>query len=359
MLSPRRVAFSSVATASPGDRTIAQTLDKGKARESFDAALTIEDPAPHSRDPPTKNVDSPMTAASPLRRMRSMPTFNPSSEPPPYPSFPPHHMRRPSVTPREEEGKENLPPYSNDIHLTAIMPRKMEFTAPGVQAKDRKWRRVLCVLHGTVFKVYRCPRSVAGVGILENWWEKRVGVGDASAPPNTAPPAGVRASVDNSRSAKLDLTSNPNSAWGSRCLESATAHPTPGHWNSATPTTELLQPTSCSDLYGQRSATPSTSAWNCDLYSTSPSRTRRSSDQLPTSPSQLTISSSSRTIDAAETQSSNSSLIRSYTMQYAESGLGNDYAKRKNVIRLRLEGEQFLLQAVNVSSVVEWIEVRV
>lgn len=50
-------------------------------------------------------------------------------------------------------------------------------------------------------------------------------------------------------------------------------------------------------------------------------------------------------------------LLKCYTMQGAESGLGNDYLKRKNVIRVRLEGEQFLLQAKDVPSVVQWIEV--
>jgi hypothetical protein len=50
-------------------------------------------------------------------------------------------------------------------------------------------------------------------------------------------------------------------------------------------------------------------------------------------------------------------LIRQYTMQNAESGLGSDYVKRKNVIRVRLEGEQFLLQAKDIESVIEWIEV--
>jgi chemotaxis signal transduction protein len=50
-------------------------------------------------------------------------------------------------------------------------------------------------------------------------------------------------------------------------------------------------------------------------------------------------------------------LLRAYTLQNAESGLGSDYAKRKNVIRVRLEGEQFLLQAQDVASVVDWIEV--
>lgn len=52
-------------------------------------------------------------------------------------------------------------------------------------------------------------------------------------------------------------------------------------------------------------------------------------------------------------------LVREYTLQNAESGIGNDYSKRKNVIRLRLEGEQFLLQARDVTGVVEWIEVRI
>ncbi|KAF9559149.1 hypothetical protein CPC08DRAFT_603762, partial [Agrocybe pediades] len=51
-----------------------------------------------------------------------------------------------------------------------------------------------------------------------------------------------------------------------------------------------------------------------------------------------------------------SDLIRTYTMQNAESGLGSDYVKRKHVIRVRLEGEQFLLQARDVEGVVRWIE---
>ena len=50
-------------------------------------------------------------------------------------------------------------------------------------------------------------------------------------------------------------------------------------------------------------------------------------------------------------------LIRSYTLQHAESGLASDYVKRKNVIRIRMEGEQFLLQAKDVPGVIEWIEV--
>ena len=50
-------------------------------------------------------------------------------------------------------------------------------------------------------------------------------------------------------------------------------------------------------------------------------------------------------------------LVRAYTLQNAESGLASDYLKRKNVIRVRMEGEQFLLQARDVAAIVEWIEV--
>ena len=354
MLSPKREVFSPDATSS---YTIGQILDKGKGRESSEAAsTTIKPPEPRSGEPPTKNVDA-LVVGSPLRRQRSLPTFNRSSEPPPYPSFPLHHLS--TVMPREEEGREKLPPYSNDIYLAAIMPRKMEFSAPGVQARDRKWRRALCVLHGTVFKVYQCPRSVTGTGVLEDWWEKRVGVGDVSAPLSTAP-VGTRASMDYSttRSIKSDLAAHPDSSWAPRPEE-------PTHVYS---TSDLLQPPSQSHSnQQQRSGTPdaeanqrTSSSSYCRQHASNSSSSYSvgSSGPLPTSTSPSTISSYSQTIDPSKIKPSKESLIRAYTMQHAESGLGNDYMKRKNVIRLRLEGEQFLLQAVDVFSVVEWIEVR-
>ena len=130
-----------------------------------------------------------------LRRRRSMPTFNASSTlPPPYPAFFPHGSSTPSsssadlhpatsgvphqhrVLPRDDEGREVLPTYHNTIYLRAVLARKMEFDKPGIQAKDRKWRRVLCVLEGTAFRVYRPPHAGSAIG---EWWESKVGVGDA------------------------------------------------------------------------------------------------------------------------------------------------------------------------------------
>jgi len=49
-------------------------------------------------------------------------------------------------------------------------------------------------------------------------------------------------------------------------------------------------------------------------------------------------------------------LLHTYALHNSESGLGSDYVKRQNVIRIRMEGQQFLLQARDVASVVDWIE---
>lgn len=49
-------------------------------------------------------------------------------------------------------------------------------------------------------------------------------------------------------------------------------------------------------------------------------------------------------------------LVKSYTLQNAESGLAADYVKKKNVVRVRLQGEQFLLETASPKEVVDWIE---
>ena len=47
---------------------------------------------------------------------------------------------------------------------------------------------------------------------------------------------------------------------------------------------------------------------------------------------------------------------REYTMQYAEAGIASDYVKRKFVLRVRAEGEQFLMQCPNEEERDAWVE---
>jgi hypothetical protein len=47
---------------------------------------------------------------------------------------------------------------------------------------------------------------------------------------------------------------------------------------------------------------------------------------------------------------------REYTLQYAEAGIATDYVKRKYVLRVRAEGEQFLMQCANEEQRDAWVE---
>ncbi|KAL5499181.1 hypothetical protein ACEPAH_1699 [Sanghuangporus vaninii] len=445
-------------------------------------------PTPTSATAVSGDAAAASPSAATLRRQRSMPTFSTSGPPPPYPSFLlPEHLRRFAPLPREDEGREELPPYSNDIRLAAIMPRKMEFSAPGVPARDRKWRRVHCVLEGTAFRVYDAPPRVTGVSALGGWWERKVGVGDVSSGLNasagaTAGPGATtnivigkkeskrrmkweeelqaeeegarRASVESGteegqpRASVSSSTStvelNGSAERGERDRERPQAHKSKLHLaasllhpsrsrlslahgsssSPASPRSPFQSPRNSAEGPSPPSARPSvdllatpasppsqstallsnvnssTSALSSSL-STHSSNSDASSAQthrrrhLRSDSAQSSNNSHSRSNSRAhsplnpdnntrsQAQSQNSShsqshsatshlhhepsrceipdpderdLLRVYSLQRAESGLASDYTKRKNVVRVRMEGEQFLLQCKDVASVVEWIE---
>ena len=387
----------------------------------------------------------------PLRRRLSMPTFNATSTPPPpYPDLFPNAqsfgVKLTQIQPRDDEGREKLPAYSNSIYIKAIMPRKLEFIRPGVQAKDRKWKRVLCVLEGTSLKVYKPP----GVSAIGEWWQNKVGVGDIAVMTTTtnsnsaswrqvAQGGGVQGTSGAVMQSKEEVgmprerggtATRPPTQFGDARQRQGGSSPTPypssNHSGGPVATksalnlaVHLLRPSSrnhartTSDV-GQSSNTPSfpqssrpslnipmngRSTPTPTIGSTTTTIASRSSSSMfaASSSSLLTTPAGSShgstdsttlstglgarsgmvtdnyTVASSSTSSSTSkgkgkvddsdllpdehSLIKAYTMQQAESGLGSDYLKRKNVIRVRLEGEQFLLQANNVDSVIEWIEV--
>ena len=390
----------------------------------------------------------------PLRRRLSMPTFNATSTPPPpypdlFPNAQSHGVKLTQIQPRDDEGREKLPAYSNSVYIKAIMPRKLEFTQPGVQAKDRKWKRVLCVLEGTSFKVYKPP----GVSAIGEWWENKVGVGDISVLPTTngnstswrqtAQGRGAEGTRQSKEVVEMEMErermrdpmatrpptqfddarqrqgSSPTSSFSYPYSNHSGGPVLPATKSALNLAVHLLKPSSRghartnSDV-GQSSNTPSVpqssrpslnipmngrSTPTPTIGSTTTIASRSSSPMFAASSSSLlttpagsslfhgsTDSMTSSTgrgarsrmvtnnrTDVSSSTSSTSkgkkkmddsdflpdkhSLIKAYTMQEAESGLGSDYVKRKHVIRVRLEGEQFLLQASDVDSVIEWIEV--
>lgn len=324
-----------------------------------------------------------------LMRRTSMPTFTSTSDPPPYPSFDP---RPPKCAPpfqfHEDEGRERLPPYSNSLYLSAIMPLKMEFSSPGVQAKDRKWRRVFCELEGTTLRVYKCPPGASGAGLIGEWWERRVGVGDLSSgyhvpvrkadkspaapskiavdqpvasPSSSPPPTPHRPRSESQSSRATNQSTAPSTSRANRRLSGA-SFLTPwrnggpsngpqsrGRGMSSPGTNGGMELLPVSEPNSRRNSVSSSTSQEMSSQRTSP--------LTPRAPSRLSFLSSRMQLRSGDIQKpGKGDLIRAYTLQHAESGLGNDYLKRKNVIRVRLEGEQFLLQAADVPSVVEWIE---
>ena len=375
---------------------------KKRESRSIAAGLGVESPSSKQASGPSPSTMLPpqdnLLGAS-LRRQRSMPTFTPSSSPPPYPDFPPPRPDAPPIMPRDEEGRERLPVYSNDIYLRAILPRKMEFSAPGVQARDRKWRRTLCVLEGTAFRVYRCPPAAVGVGVIGEWWEKTVGVGDIAEAPATASVANAQKAREREQVAQsLAKVDTPNAA-SITPTAAPEEHPPPAE---AAPPVQQQPHAGRSRLNLLRpggSSSPTRSRFSSDTSRDSSSSRRplsnsRSGSHGATqslgaissgaSSSAVTLESTSASTSQSRSRSraprgarsdsgevrglwredpgaplpSPKDLIKEYRLSNAESGLGTDYTKRRNVIRIRMEGEQFLLQAADVAGVVDWIEVR-
>jgi len=366
----------------------------------------LRDPALEADTAVLDTEEEPESQLGPsLRRRLSMPTFGPSTAPPPYPEFR-FGERSLTIQPRDEEGCEHLPHYTNGIYLRAIMPRKMEFSAPGVQARDRKWRRVLCILEGTAFRVYRCPPTATGKGLIGSLWEKTVGVGDISAPAtqeNSASAKVIGRERERERDAgqtKYDVVDNTSTQFP----VSPTLQPTSG--SSSQPSNESDAQSSPSStrsrLIHQHFRRKNRAASAASAASDGPStlrpefQARRSFSALQQNTPDSSSSQGASSLMSVSPQTSRAPpnpaapmlnsprtprpprikrrhlwvddpdiplpqeqyLLHSYALHNAESGLGTDYVKRQNVIRIRMEGQQFLLQARDVASVVDWVEVR-
>ena len=344
-----------------------------------------EEEAAETDHPDTASEDDESTSGSP-----SSETLGPSLAPPPYPHFR-FGERGPTIQPRDEEGSERLPHYTNDIYLRTVMPRKMEFSAPGLAARDRKWRRCLCVLEGTAFRVYKCPPTTVGKRLVGSLWEKTIGVGDIATPLTQTPTSSTNAQErGKGREARQTKFTSSSMEGKSPTSPSIVASPVSDETEpqSSSSTRPRLLPsnfrrmnrnasdrsvTSPSGMGARRSfssplqvASDSSSSRGVSLpasakYSTSrmPSESASSAAASPRALRSPRIKHRHLWVDDPDVpQPQEQDLVHAYSLHSAESGLGSDYLKRRNVIRVRVEGQQFLLQAPDVTSLVDWIEVR-
>jgi len=217
----------------------------------------------------------------------------------------------------------------------------MEFAAPGVQSRDRAWKKSYFMLRGTTLYVYKFdphkfPLKVdAPVPILDE--------SDTEVFLHVHLPGERRASLSAS-SAPQVIPGPRRGSLGDAGIAAAAAAGRRGS-----------DPRLSTDQSDRRSSVSSGSpsipqgpdTKDANLFNTP----RRSSVSTGSQ------SSTSSTGIAGHLPFQHNSLIKQYTLQLAESGLAADYVKRRNVVRVRAEGEQFLLQTENAKDVVDWIEV--
>ncbi|KAK9377730.1 uncharacterized protein V1513DRAFT_435094 [Lipomyces chichibuensis] len=247
-------------------------------------------------------------AVTPFYRTRSAPIAN---EPPEYvapDSLPPSRF---PIVPREEEGCEQLPPYSSTLMRAAVLSRKPELISPLEPAPSRSWQTVIVVLNNTQLNIYRAPATLHPVSLLPI--------------PQVSAAASRVASVLPWRSASF-------SAPTSECQLFTSSLPNNINYDTIDP----------------YRLSPTISATSASSSSASLSPTPTSSMSSTCAPSPASI------LGMNESVLSSANLIRSYTLQYAQIGLATDYKKKQNVIRVRAEGEQFLMLCNDARECIEW-----
>ena len=339
--------------------------------------------------PPSPSISRAVRRQSTLRRVSSDPHFQsedmpvkPAEKPPPA-----YH----AIPRREEEGKEVLPKYYNDIALAGLLNRKMEFDRPGQQSRDRSWKKYWCVLQGTAFRVYKVRTLETKFGALAS-----VHTGGSMPPTGAASglgggrmrgPSFGASNVAGRRSSNAPATLSGSSGTeqhelGEKVVFESGRGETALARNPHGPGSSNLLPPPSLGFPGSPTSLASSNSRNSGS-SHAPSRGSFSNSR-PTTPSKALAGGSTSSPSHARLKGQEpllghgpggrsvidngsldiytpapSALFRQYSLQNAESGLATDYLKRSNVIRVRLEGEQFLLQMAGLEEIIEWVEVCV
>ena len=235
----------------------------------------------------------------------------------------------------------------------------MEFSAPGIQARDRSWKRLYFVLHGTslrVFKhdVHKIPLRDVSIPELSEADLNNLHVhkpGERRDSVSAAPP-GARAPTGTAPGARRGSIAEP-SAGGSMGRRGSI----PGDPDAIGPAARRTSQGSVNSSIAT-SATTTSSEKDMSLFMppTQAAQARRGSVSVPP-PAPSSGINARENIAVHLPFGGGNSLVKQYSLQNAESGLAADYVKKRNVVRVRAEGEQFLLQTDGAKDVVDWIEV--
>lgn len=255
----------------------------------------------------------------------------PSANPPSYDPGPPEaRLPYSAVRPRDDEGAESLPGYSCDVHIEGWMPRKCEFTMMGVPSTSRAWKRQYIVLHGTSLRILNGDPSVKHGR-------------------HVAPSARRPSQSDALPPARPSRSSTPDVVTSKRRQSKSTA--------AGTGASEAPRSVGPAKLAGDEADEEGAGAGSVTLHTSG--KVYGSGTRNPfvhEGHYDGAKSSLPATLATKVLSKENPDVLKHYTLQGAESGLAVDYTKRQYCIRIRAEGEQFLIQAADERGVIDWVE---
>lgn len=249
----------------------------------------------------------------------------------------------PACRPRDEEGREKLPGYWCGVHIEGTLARKMEFVQPGVQAKDRGWKKFYFVLHGTALFVYKFDPTKVPLRQGEPYLTCSSAEAERYLHVHLAPEQRARTPVQ-----ATPIQTPPPQNNGRRNtvgLEGAIGTIAHAVHSRRSTISSASGPPSRARTIGPGSEGPD--AKNPDLFN-KPGPRRPSVNDVASSTASAPI--------ASHLPFAHNGLLHVYSLTGAESGLAADYKKRLHCVRVRAEGQQFMLQTDTARQCVQWIE---
>jgi hypothetical protein len=212
----------------------------------------------------------------------------------------------------------------------------MEFVQPGIQARDRGWKKHYFVLHGTALFVYKFDPSKVPLRMGEPYLTVDEDESQEFLHVHLAPEH-HRASVSGPNPVQAikqarRATVGQDAAPRINAIATAISNARRGTIGSHTPTRR----DQCPD--GKDPA----------LFEAPKRRQSSGADSVASSTASAPI--------ASHMPFAHNQLLHVYSMHGAESGLAADYKKRLHCVRVRAEGQQFMLQTDTARQCVQWIE---
>ncbi|WVQ71626.1 hypothetical protein IAR50_001166 [Cryptococcus sp. DSM 104548] len=318
------------------------------------------------KDLPTKPVAA--------KRRRSADDL--SAPPPKYePPFPGTFIPKP----RDEEGHEHLPRYWCSVHIEGMLQRKMEFVVEKIQARDRSWKKLYFILHGTALLVYKFDPHRFPLKANDQSPVPTVDDQDMDEHLHVHPAPERRRRASSASGSAVTARRSSNAAMGGDGGRRGSAESVNGSntqrrgSGESSPASSIGIPipgrrVSESNNLGSGSYRRSSLSIVTNAASSGSNvneekdanmftgGNRRGSISQSNGPNLSSSQSSMTTANPLSSHFQNNALVKQYSLNKTESGLAADYHKRKNVVRVRADGEQFLLQTESARDMVDWVE---